>query len=116
MKTRFRSNRAVLLAFGSAILALLIVSVISYRSVITARESDQWVRHSHEVLDSLQDLRFAMGEVQSSARTFVLTGENSSLAGYDAGITSVAPNEESIRRLTLDNPLQQSRLPALKSL
>jgi PAS domain S-box-containing protein len=115
MKTRFRSNRAVLLAFGSAILALLVVSAISYRSVITARESDQWVRHTHDVLDNLQDLRFAMEEIQSSAHTFALTGENSSLVAYRSDIASAARNEEAIRNLTVDNPLQQSRIPALEA-
>ena len=56
MKTKSQSNRKVQLAFGSAILAILVVVATSYHSMVVSRESEQWVRHTHEVLENLQDL------------------------------------------------------------
>ena len=76
----------MLVAFSSAILVLIIVGVISYRSVITSRESNSWVQHTHEVLENIENLRTAMVGVQSSARAFALTGNSSFIASFRADI------------------------------
>jgi PAS domain S-box-containing protein len=116
MKSRLRSNRAVLVAFSSAILVLLIVGVISYRSVITSRESNRWVRHTHEVLENLENLRTAMERVQSSGRAFALTGTDSFIESFRTGARRAKQREEAVGNLTVDNPVQQRRIPALKYL
>src|SRR5271155_956023 len=82
MKTKFLLGRNVQLAFGSAILTLLVVGAISYRGMVVSSESDRWVRHTHEVLENLQDLRSAMDSVESSYRGFALTGNESCLESY----------------------------------
>jgi hypothetical protein len=46
----------VQLAFGAAILTLVAVGTLSYRSMVVSGESDRRVRHTHEVLESLQVL------------------------------------------------------------
>ena len=79
MHTTYRLNRRVQLAFGSALLTLLVVGAVSYRGLAASRESDRWVRHTHEVLASLQDFGLAMKSVESSSRGFVLTGEDAYL-------------------------------------
>ncbi|MEO8139331.1 MAG: hypothetical protein ABI742_06785, partial [Gemmatimonadota bacterium] len=43
-------NRKAQLTFGSAIVTLLLVGAISYRSLTLSSDGDLWVRHSHEVL------------------------------------------------------------------
>ena len=55
MKKKSLSWR-VRLAFGAAIFALLIVGAISYRGMAASTESGEWVGHTHEVLEDLQDL------------------------------------------------------------
>ena len=79
MKTKSLLSRKVQLAFGSAVLALLVVAAISYRGMSCPAESDRWVQHTHEVLEQLQDLPSAMQSVESSYRGFVLTGKESYL-------------------------------------
>ena len=106
-------NRPVQLAFGSAILALLIMGGASYRSIVVSTESDRWVRHTHEVLEHLQNLLSAMQSVESSSRWFVITGNEEFLDEYQHG-TSLSQVEITILRdLTLDNPIQQRRIPNL---
>ncbi len=56
MQTTYRLNRKVQLAFGSALLTLVLVGAVSYRGLAASSESDRWVRHTHEVLAGLQDL------------------------------------------------------------
>ena len=88
MKTKSLLNRKVQLAFGSAIAILLVVAAFSYRGMILSSESDRLVRHSHEVLENLQELLFAMQSIEASSRGFVLTGEESYLDSYRADIVS----------------------------
>jgi PAS domain S-box-containing protein len=116
MNTNFLSSRRLQLAFGSAILALLVVGAISYRGMLESRESARWVRHTHEVLENLQDLLAAMQTVESNARGYLLTGDESFLAVYRAAITRTRNDEAIVRNLTLDNADQQRRLDALGTL
>jgi PAS domain S-box-containing protein len=116
MKTRPFLNRTVQIAFGSAILALLLVGVISYRVMVMSAESDLWVRHTHDVLEQLQDLLSSMQGAESSYRGFILTGEESYIASYRAAIVSAEQREAAVRKLTEDNPNQQPRLAALERL
>ena len=77
MNNKSRSNRKVLLALGSAILALIVVGAISYRAVIVSSESDLLVRHTHDVIENLQTFIIAMENAESNARGFELTGQDS---------------------------------------
>jgi PAS domain S-box-containing protein len=109
-------NRKLQFAFACAILALLVVGGISYHGMAISTESDRWVRHTHEVLESLQDLHLAMESLESSYSGFVLTGRESYVESYDADIVRVQIAEETIGRLTADNSRQQSQLPVLERL
>jgi PAS domain S-box-containing protein len=116
MKTKSPLSRKVQLAFGSAILALLVVGAISYRGMALSSESDRWVRHTHEVLENLQDLLFAIGNIEASDRGFMLTGKESYLESYRANILNAEQHCATVRDLTVDNPEQQRQLPALERL
>jgi diguanylate cyclase (GGDEF)-like protein/PAS domain S-box-containing protein len=109
-------SRKVQLAFGSAILALLVAGAMSYRATLVYRESDLWVRHTHEVLDRLQDLYSAMQGAESGTRGFLLTGQESYLDSYRENKARVELDETTIRDLTADNPTQQRQIPNLDSL
>jgi PAS domain S-box-containing protein len=112
----FRLNRKAQVALASAIAALIVVGAISYRGMVISRQSDHWVRHTYEVLDSIKDLHLALEHVESTSRAFVLTGSDADLAAYRASKPLVARAETAVRRLTLDNDAQQRRLPAVESL
>jgi PAS domain S-box-containing protein len=116
MSKTSRLNRKVQLAFGSAILALLVIGAISYRGLMVSSESDRWVRRTHEVLENLQDLRSAMGSIESSYRGFALTGNESCLESYLGDVIRAERDEAIIRGLTLDTASQQGRLPDLETL
>jgi PAS domain S-box-containing protein len=116
MNTKSLSNCRLLLAFGSAISVLIVVGAISYRAMVESRESARWVRHTHEVLENLQDLLAAMQTVESNARGYLLTGDESFLAVYRAAIVKTGKDEAIVRNLTLDNAEQQRRLDALATL
>ena len=97
-------------------LALLLAGAASYRWMTVSDESNRWVQHTHDVIGDLDGLLFSIESVESSARGFVLTGDESNLAAYDANLLSARQDEAAVRSLTVDNPRQQARLPELESL
>ncbi len=109
-------SRKVELAFGSAILALLVVGVISYRGMVVSAESNRWVRHSHEVLENLEDSFSAMQAVESSYRGFVITGDEQFLQPYRESVLRSEQEQTIIRNLTVDNPEQRRQLLTLERL
>jgi PAS domain S-box-containing protein len=104
------------LAFGLALLTLLVMGVLSYRWMVVSDESDNWVRHSQDVLAKIQDLSLAMESIESASRGFVLTGKDSDLDAYRANVARVAQDQAAIRMLTADNSVQQIHFPDLEVL
>jgi diguanylate cyclase (GGDEF)-like protein/PAS domain S-box-containing protein len=106
---------------GSVILALLVVTLlvlgaVSYRAMALSRESDRWVRHTHEVLEHLQALLSAVENIESSNRTFAITGNQLSIEDYQASVLRYRLEESILRNLTLDNTKQQGQFPTLQRL
>jgi len=116
MQTKFQWSRKPQLAFGSAVLALLVVGAVSYCSMVESSESDLRVRRTYEVLEKLQGLLAAMQAVESNARGYLLAGDESLLEAYRAGRATTEKDQAIVRSLTADSPGQQQRLDALATL
>ena len=106
----------VRLAFGFAMLTLLLMGSFSYRWMVISDEGSGWVRHTHAAIESIQDLSVAMESVESSSRGFVLTGKEADLDTYRASILRAGQDQATIRLLTADNQAQQLHFPTLESL
>jgi PAS domain S-box-containing protein len=109
-------NRKVRLAFGFAMLTLLLMGSFSYHWMVISDESSQWVRHTHLVIENIQDLGLAMERIESISRGYVLTGNESDLNSYRASILRAEQDQATIRALTVDNPAQQIHFPTLEAL
>jgi hypothetical protein len=57
MKTKSPLARKIQLAFGSAILTLLVVGLSPYHAMAVSGESDLWVCHIKQVIANLLTLR-----------------------------------------------------------
>ena len=95
-------RRGVQLTSGPVILVLLfltllVVGGISYRGMVVSRESDRWVRHTHEVLENLQELLSEVQDVESSYRGFVITGDEGFLAPYRESVLRAKHDDTIIR-------------------
>jgi CHASE3 domain sensor protein len=116
MKLMSSLSRKVQLAFGAAILALLVVCAISYHGIVASSESDRCVRHTREVLENLQELLAAAQSVESNFRGFTITGGGEYVDAFNAGILHAQREETILRSLTMDNPVQQWQFPILGAL
>jgi PAS domain S-box-containing protein len=95
---------------------LLLVGATSYRALVVCRESADWVDHTHEVIDNLQNLSIGVKNIESSQRGFALTGDEFYLTSYQADLRDIAHAEANIRGLTVGNAGQQAPIAALELL
>src|SRR5580658_1138726 len=109
-------DRQVWLAFGCALLTLLLTGALSYRWMGISEESALWIRHTRNVLESIQDLNLVVERIESASRGFVLSGQESLLDGYGASVSKAEQDLASIRNLTVDNPTQQLRIASIETL
>jgi PAS domain S-box-containing protein len=109
-------NRKVRLAFGFAMLTLLLMGSLCYRMMFISDESSQWVQHTYLVIENIQDLSLAMAGIDSSSREFVLTGKESDLDPYRASVLRAERDQATLRALTADNPVQQVHFPTIEAL
>ena len=116
MKSKSLVNRKVQLAFGSVMVTLLVVSASSYRAMVMSDASDRWVRHTHEVIESLKDMVLATESAKANAGGFVLTGRESYFEAYRANRILAEQDRATVRTLTANNPEQRRLIPELERL
>ena len=107
------SNFKMRLAFTVAQLTLLIVGTISYRQLKISTDSANWLRHSHEVIDNVQTLRFVVEHIDADCSAFVWSGREASLKSCQAYLGVIVQEQARIRKSTMDNPVQQQHLDLL---
>jgi len=113
---RFLQGRRVHVALVAAALALVVVSVVSYRGLDASIESEQWVRHTHEVLEQLQDLQARMQSIEASDPLPSVTPDAAQLESYRSASAGTQRGGQRLRQLMADNPDQLRRLSALEAL
>ncbi|MFY9752336.1 MAG: diguanylate cyclase [Candidatus Acidiferrales bacterium] len=96
-----------------AITLFVLVLSISFRSILRARETEEWVRHTHVTIESLDDLSTDLTEAESNQRGFLLTGDNSYLESTNGAMQDIQELMAKLRALTDDNPQQRQRLHEL---
>ena len=69
----------VLAGFGTALLILILVGVLSYRNMLQSDEDRQRVTHTHQVLEKLDAVLTSMLDIETGAREYILAGEGSYL-------------------------------------
>jgi CHASE3 domain sensor protein len=106
-------GRRLAAGFGLAGLTLLVVAVIGYRTTSNLIENDGLVSHSYEVQHKLEDLLSDLKDAETGQRGFVITGNDSYLAPYQAALVDIPATLAKARQLTIDNPNQQRRLTAM---
>jgi PAS domain S-box-containing protein len=98
----------------ACVLALLIaVAANANRSTKDLIEAAGWVKHTHETIGKLHELRSNLDESQSGLRGYVITGDDTFLPLYHQAIPEAQKNLATLRQWTVDNAVQQVRLSEL---
>jgi signal transduction histidine kinase len=96
------------LAFGSAVILLLLSGLAAYDTVVRLRAAQKRVSHTRDVQSALGDLN-NIGSRAGRARTrYVDTGDDSFLQDYQAAAADISPKLKQLKQLTADNRAQQN--------
>jgi PAS domain S-box-containing protein len=98
-----------------AILALLLV-FLTVNQLVVVRDAREWVRHTHEVIETTQSLFSHVQEVESGQRGYMLSGDPGILNGYAAGLAQAPAEMQRLIVLVHDNPPQVERVKRIVAL
>jgi PAS domain S-box-containing protein len=104
------------IAFALGLLIIVVVGVGSFVGNQQVAESNRMVAHTQEVLASLERTLSLLKDAETGQRGFVLTGEERYLGPYNAAVTEIGKETESLAFLTKDNPAQQQSIRQLAQL
>jgi signal transduction histidine kinase len=95
------------LAFGSAVLLLLLSGLAAHDAVARLRSAQRWVSHTRDVQSALADLNNVATRAGRSRTRYVDTGDDAFLQEYLTAAADISPKLKQLAELTTDNPDQQ---------
>jgi signal transduction histidine kinase len=104
---------SLLLAFLASIFVIVIIGVVTYRSVQSLITINQRVVHTEEVLVGLADIRRSLLQVETDARGFLLTGDPAFDNAYRLHLSEVPVKVAQLKEKTADNLEHQQRFDVL---
>jgi PAS domain S-box-containing protein len=103
-------------AYILALLILFAVGVISYRDSRLESATQKWVVHSHDVLETIQDVTGRLDVAEGARMGFVLSGNRAFEKSFADSAGRALRAVGTLRDLTADNPRQQRRVDELQSI
>jgi hypothetical protein len=103
------------IGIGVALIALLIIGVVTSLDLQELNSDAGWVTHTVEVEHQVSVLESALIEAESSARGFVLLPDPTFKSSFKQGSLDAQAAYNRLRSLTSDNPNQQQRLDHLQA-
>jgi signal transduction histidine kinase/CheY-like chemotaxis protein len=111
--TRQASDARLLAAVVSGLGFLLLTLIASIIASVASFDADQWAAHSSMVRQASEHLFSLVQDAETGQRGFLLTGNDSYLEPFYTAQKEIPAAEKTLRGLTSDNAVQQSRLSKL---
>jgi signal transduction histidine kinase len=102
--------------FGAAIAILALLAVFSYGNLVENDTQRARVTHTHVVIESVDTITSELTEAEAVQRGFIITGLASYRDDFQSAADKIHENIAAIRRLTIDNPIQQRNIDRLEPL
>ena len=102
--------------FGVAMTLLGTVAIISYGSINGLLERIRWVEHSYQVRVEFEEVMDVYNQARSNWRAYILDDQPAGAAAFQRMAASLPAQVSDVVELTLDNPAQQARIGALRTL
>lgn len=109
-------TKLIVIASLLPIISFGTVGTISYYEISNFVSDENWVRHTHQVIEQSDAIEKTMLDVETGSRGYAITGNPVSLVPFNSGIQHIQSQLDSIRKLTADNPNQQSNIAKLTNL
>ena len=116
MLNRLKIGTKIGASFALGLLFFAVLSAVSYRSTYQLVATAEREAHTYKVLGELEDLLSQLKSAETGQRGYLITGKEAYLEPYKRSIGKVDGKIRELRKLTEDNPMQQSKLDALEPL
>ncbi len=102
--------------FGLVLLLMVIISSVTYKSIVSMIQTSHWVDHTHKVIRVGETVSASMVDMETGLRGFMVTGDENYLEPYYNGNKTFAKKIKEGANLTSDNPTQVARWNNVKQL
>jgi signal transduction histidine kinase/CHASE3 domain sensor protein/DNA-binding NarL/FixJ family response regulator len=103
-------------ALAAALVAVLVIAGLSYRSLAARAEAAEAVNHTNDVEDHLHRFLSAMKDAETGQRGYLLTGVEAYLDPYYIALGAQAAELATLRRMTSGDAVEQRRLDIIEPL
>ncbi|HEX5457997.1 MAG TPA: CHASE3 domain-containing protein [Candidatus Nitrosotalea sp.] len=109
-------TKLIVIASLLPIISFGTVGVISYYEINSFTFDENWVKHTHQVIEQSDAIEKTMLDIETGSRGYAITGNPVSLTVFNSGIQNIHGQLDSLLELTVDNPDQQPDIQKLISL
>jgi PAS domain S-box-containing protein len=109
-------EKKVVLGFVASVVALLGISLLSYRTIENSINAQAWVTHTYEVMATLEQGHATLTDAETAQRAYLLTGQERFFLDSSNAQGRLNGWLENVRALTADNLEQHNRLNELQPL
>jgi len=109
-------QRKIIIAIGALLVLFVAANLGNLGSLSREKDARIWSSHTYVVLITLANVDNAAQTRQTAARGYMLNQSDTEYANFEAADRELARALESLRQLTIDNPLQQSRIDRLQEM
>jgi CHASE3 domain sensor protein len=109
-------SRSALLGALPVVMALLLSGVTSFSYNRLLKDYRDAVDHTFEVISTIDNALLGLQDAETGQRGFIITGDESYLAPFEAGRTVIFKIVSDLRTLVTDNADQQARVASLREL
>ncbi|NBG65518.1 sensor histidine kinase [Acidiluteibacter ferrifornacis] len=115
-KKNNRIENRLRIILSAAILLLIILSIVSYRSLNSFKVKSAWVAHTSEVLFNVQRLLVELKDAENNHRAYLVSEDETFRRPYINSKIGVMEYYNESQELTRDNSKQQKRFKQLLTL
>ncbi len=109
-------GKKLLIAFLSVLVVQIGVAALTYENLSIIRRNAEWTDHSHNVLSQMNTIVGSMVNQETGVRGYLISGDTAFLAPQESGAKDFRQAFDTVKKLTSDNPPQQTRLNELLAL
>ena len=114
MDSVFSTEKKILVGFSLAVLALILVGALAFRTAAGYVRASYWVEHTQTVLRSLDRCWALINEAETAQRGYLLTGNSFYLQERQDAIQRFQTVLDDLPNKVTDNPLEVRRAVALR--
>ena len=111
LKLSFRQQ--VFAGFAVSVILVLIVGILSYKSIRQLESDSSAVEHTQKVIKTSTNLLQLMIDAETGMRGNIATNDVVFLDPYNAALPGISSDVEQLKNLTQDNALQVKRVDSL---